>query len=181
MGGREPSGAIADGLLDHFDFLPYAPSGAMGVRRTVFRELGGFADVPFAEDVDFCWRAALAGKQLSSVPGAVVHYRYRPTLRAMFAQARRYGAAQPLLYRRYRDAGMPGRSVRDVCCRVARPRHHARVHEEQAGARDASSSSWASTWAGSRVRSAIGPSTSEVAPDDAEGEVSGYSKPGGGS
>jgi glycosyltransferase involved in cell wall biosynthesis len=107
-------GAIADGLLDHFDFLPYAPSGAMGVRRDVFQELGGFADVPFAEDVDFCWRASLAGKQLSSVPGAVVHYRYRPTLHAMFAQARRYGAAQPLLYRRYRDAGMPGRSPTDV-------------------------------------------------------------------
>ena len=107
-------GAIADGLLDHFDFLPYAPSGAMGVRRAVFQELGGFAEVPFAEDVDFCWRASLAGKQLRSVPEAVVHYRYRPTLRAMFTQARRYGHAQPLLYRRYRHAGMPGRSVRDA-------------------------------------------------------------------
>jgi glycosyltransferase involved in cell wall biosynthesis len=108
-----PSG-IADGLLDHFDFLPYAPSGAMGVRRTVFEQLGGFADVPFAEDVDFCWRAQLAGKRLRAVPQAVVHYRYRPTLRAMFAQAGRYGRAQPLLYRRYRDAGMPGRSIREA-------------------------------------------------------------------
>jgi glycosyltransferase involved in cell wall biosynthesis len=107
-------GAIADGLLDHFDFLPYAPSGAMGVRRTVFEQLGGFGDVPFAEDVDFCWRAQLAGKQVSAVPEAVIHYRYRPTLRAMFTQARRYGGAQALLYRRYRDAGMPGRSFRDA-------------------------------------------------------------------
>jgi hypothetical protein len=32
----------------------------------------------------------------------------------MFAQAGRYGRAQPLLYRRYRDAGMPGRSIREA-------------------------------------------------------------------
>jgi glycosyltransferase involved in cell wall biosynthesis len=107
-------GAVAEGLLDHFDFLPYAPSGALGVRRAAFEQLGGFAEVPFAEDVDFCWRAQLSGKRLRAVPDATVHYRYRPTLGAMFAQAVRYGGAQSLLYRRYRDVGMPGRSVRDA-------------------------------------------------------------------
>ena len=102
--------SLVDGLLDHFDFLPYAPSGALGVRRAVFEELGGFGDFPFADDVDFCWRAQLAGKRVAAVPEAMVHYRYRPNLRAMFGQARRYGQAQARLYRRYRREGMPGRS-----------------------------------------------------------------------
>ena len=103
---------VAEGLFDHFGFLPYAPSCALGIGRAVFGELGGFADVPFAEDVDFCWRAQLAGKRICSVPEALVHYRYRSTLRAIFGQACRYGRAQPLLYRRYRNVGMPGRTLR---------------------------------------------------------------------
>ena len=77
---------VAEGLFDHFGFLPYAPSCALGVGRAVFGELGGFADVPFAEDVDFCWRAQLAGKRICSVPEALVHYRYRSTLRAILAK-----------------------------------------------------------------------------------------------
>jgi glycosyltransferase involved in cell wall biosynthesis len=105
---------VVDGLLDHFDFLPYAPSGGLGVRRTIFEELGGFGGIPYADDVDFCWRAQLAGKQIHSAGDAVVHYRYRASLPAMFGQARRYGEAQAKLYRRYRVAGMPGRSFRDA-------------------------------------------------------------------
>jgi glycosyltransferase involved in cell wall biosynthesis len=102
--------AVVDGLFDHFDFLPYAPTCTLGVRRSAFERLGGFAPVPFAEDVDFSWRAQLAGLVLRPVPEAVVRYRYRQGLRALVGQARRYGAAQALLHRRYRDAGMPGRS-----------------------------------------------------------------------
>ncbi|MEJ7582565.1 MAG: glycosyltransferase family 2 protein [Acidimicrobiales bacterium] len=89
------------------------PSCALGVRRTVFDRLGGFADGD-GEDVDLCWRAQLAGCRLRHVPAATLHYRYRTSLPATFRQARIYGAAHPLLYRRYRDAGMPGRSLREA-------------------------------------------------------------------
>jgi GT2 family glycosyltransferase len=101
------------GLFDHFDFLPYAPSCALGIRREVFDALGGFA-AGDGEDVDLSWRAQLRGYRIGHAPDAVLHYRYRPTVGAMVRQAVVYGTAQPLLYRRFRDDGMPGRALPDA-------------------------------------------------------------------
>ena len=74
--------------------------------------LGGFAgNMDYAEDIDFCWRAQLAGVPIFFVPEAVVRYRYRPSLRSMFRQHRNFGRASVLLYRTYRNQGMPGRAT----------------------------------------------------------------------
>ena len=73
--------------------------------------LSGFVDVPYVEDVDFCWRAQRAGFELRAAPGAVVHYGLRSTLPAIVTQGWRYGRAQPLLHRTYKAQGMPRRSV----------------------------------------------------------------------
>jgi GT2 family glycosyltransferase len=106
------SDAQTDGLQDGFGFLPFGSGGTLGVRREVFDELGGFAaDMYYAEDVDFCWRAQLAGYEIAFVPDAVLRYRYRPSLRAMYRQHRNFGRASALLYRTYRDRGMPRRSA----------------------------------------------------------------------
>jgi glycosyltransferase involved in cell wall biosynthesis len=105
---------VIDGLTDHFGYLPYAAACTLGVRRAVFEEVGGFAEMLFGEDVDFCWRAQLSGRSIRTVPGAEVHYRYRGTLWGMFRQAQGYGRGQPLLFRRYRALGMPGRSWRQT-------------------------------------------------------------------
>jgi hypothetical protein len=79
----------------------------------VFDALDGFAEGD-AEDVDLSWRAQLRGYSIAHAPDAVLHYRYRPTLLAMVRQAITYGVAQPLLYRRFRHAGMPGHRLSTV-------------------------------------------------------------------
>jgi GT2 family glycosyltransferase len=87
-------------------FLPYAPSCNVMVRRATFERLGGWDEaLPYCEDVDFSWRAQLMGARLAFASEAIVHYRYRDSLRGVFTQMRRYKAAEATLYVRYRDAG----------------------------------------------------------------------------
>lgn len=110
-GSRKPF--QTDGLLDVFGFLPFAVGCSLGMSRRAFDLVGGFThDVPFAEDVELCWRLQLAGVPLVFVPDAVLRYRYRDTLRGLYEQTRGYGRGQVALYRKYRSAGMPGRSLR---------------------------------------------------------------------
>jgi len=89
-------------------FLPYAFGANLAVRADDFAALGGFReDLVTADDVEFCWRAQLAGRSLAFAPGAVVHYRYRTELRDMLRQFSVYGSDAVRLYREYRTAGMP--------------------------------------------------------------------------
>jgi GT2 family glycosyltransferase len=107
------SGTQSAALQHGLGFLPFGSGGTLGVQYPVFATLGGFADdMDYAEDVDFCWRAQLSGVPIYFVPDAVVRYRYRPSLRLMFRQHRNFGRASALLYRTYRESGMPGRPTR---------------------------------------------------------------------
>jgi GT2 family glycosyltransferase len=102
-----------DGIGSPFAFLPSAGAGTFGMRRAVFEEVGGFDDtIMEGSDIDLSWRVQLAGYPLQFVPDAVVAYRYRDTMRGIFAQGRAYGIAGPVLYRRYRPQGMPRRPWR---------------------------------------------------------------------
>src|SRR5262245_15868415 len=66
--------------------------------------MGGFDEcLLVSEDMDYCFRAQLAGVTLHFVPGAVVHVRNRETLSALFQQARLWAQYQVLLYKRYRQ------------------------------------------------------------------------------
>ncbi|HLI54345.1 MAG TPA: glycosyltransferase [Acidimicrobiales bacterium] len=53
-----------------------APGGATLVRADLFEELGGFSPLveQYGEDVDFSWRARLAGARLTVVPAARVRH-----------------------------------------------------------------------------------------------------------
>lgn len=95
-------------------FLPYAVGANCAVRRAVWEELGGWneAYVRSGDDVEFSWRAQLAGHTLSYVPEAVVAYRYRPGLKALARQFYVYGRTSPRLYRDFRDRGVPRRALR---------------------------------------------------------------------
>jgi GT2 family glycosyltransferase len=87
-------------------YLPYAGSNALGVRKRLHDALGGFderLDVLF--DMDYCIRAQLFGAELVFVPEAVVHYRYRADLRAIFRQSRLYADKVALVQRRYKAKG----------------------------------------------------------------------------
>jgi glycosyltransferase involved in cell wall biosynthesis len=88
------------------EFLPYATSGNMLVRRALFMELGGWDEqLSYCEDVEFSWRAQLRGQSLVFAPEAVMQYRYRPSTRALFHQVRRYKAAEVGLFVLYRSVG----------------------------------------------------------------------------
>jgi GT2 family glycosyltransferase len=87
--------------------FPFAHGCNVGVRREVFERVGGFDEtLPPSEDVDLGLRMHLAGVTLAFEPGALVHYRYRTTLPALFRQSRAYAAARPELFRRARAAGL---------------------------------------------------------------------------
>lgn len=98
-----------------YGFLPGAAGCGLGVRRSAYEAVGGVHhDVGVADDIDLCWRLHLAGFPLTFVSEAVVHYRYRSTLSTIYRQAVGYGEAGPLLYRKYRNMGMPRTSARSV-------------------------------------------------------------------
>lgn len=94
-------------------FKPYALSSNMGVWRSAFEEVGGFPedmDVPgnaAGEDLAVSWRLQLAGYPLHFEPRAVVSYRHRQDLRALWRQHVGYGYAEAVLYHRFRQHGLP--------------------------------------------------------------------------
>ncbi|PYN61228.1 MAG: glycosyl transferase family 2 [Candidatus Rokuibacteriota bacterium] len=101
-----------EGFRNFYDFLPHAGGTRIGVRRPIFESAGGFDEnLLGGEDVDFCWRVQLAGIPLNLVPEGTVRVQYPESLRRIYRQARLSGRTDSLLYRRYRGAGMPGRSI----------------------------------------------------------------------
>ena len=120
---REAHGSPWEGILMYFDFLP-GTGVNIGVRREVFDAIGGF-DPSFtgSQDVVFSWRAQQCGYSIHFVPEAVYRYRYRSSLAGLYRQTRNWGYSNVLLYRTFREAGMPGRplsvAVREWCGAVA--------------------------------------------------------------
>jgi glycosyltransferase involved in cell wall biosynthesis len=92
-------------------FLPFA-GGGIGVSREAFETVGGFSEeLSGAEDIAFSWDVQLTGVPLHFVPEALLHYRHRSSLGGLYRQTRKWGRVLPLLYQRYRDAGMPGKPL----------------------------------------------------------------------
>jgi GT2 family glycosyltransferase len=105
----------------YLDFLPFAIGCNTGVRRSAFDAVGGFSeDFARSQDVEFSWRLQVHGYPLHDVPEAVVHYRYRDSLRGIFWQTVAYGREHPRLFLRYRAHGMPRPSFWDWLRRVRR-------------------------------------------------------------
>jgi glycosyltransferase involved in cell wall biosynthesis len=107
----------AGGLPSALSFRPYATSANLGVRAEVLRALGGWNEnfVRGGTEVEFCWRAQLAGYRLGYAPDAVMQYRYRATRWAFTYQLYRYGRAEAQLFRTFRDRGAPRPSVYRAC------------------------------------------------------------------
>lgn len=93
--------------LQKSSYLPYASSCNLGVKRSIHNAVGGFDETMLRlEDTDYCWRIQLAGTKLHFVPDAVVHYRLRHTIAALYHQGRLTGKYKVLLYKKYRALGM---------------------------------------------------------------------------
>lgn len=89
------------------DPIPWAYGCTLGVRRTAFERLGGFAEdlgVLAGEDVDFCWRAYANRVALTFVEEAILHYRYPATLGGFFRQGLTYGFAGVMVEARHQRA-----------------------------------------------------------------------------
>ncbi len=83
--------------LDKF----YPRSFNMGVRTAVYRELGGFSDMRFGEDIDFSIRIFLVGWRGRLLPEAWVWHKRRTDLRKFFKQVHNSGIARIHLTKRH--------------------------------------------------------------------------------
>jgi glycosyltransferase involved in cell wall biosynthesis len=92
----------------HLGFLPYAGGTNFIVDRAAFEREGGFDERRrTGEDVDLSWRLQLAGISLRPVPEAQVAVRCRDDARSVLRQYYRYGHDDVVLYREFRDRGVP--------------------------------------------------------------------------
>jgi GT2 family glycosyltransferase len=99
-------------LSDHFGVLPSA-GGSVGITRSAFESAGGFPD-DFARmyDIALSWEVQFAGTTLHYVPDAVYRVRYRSSLLDLYRQGLAEASCAPLLYKRYRGAGMKRRTIK---------------------------------------------------------------------
>jgi glycosyltransferase involved in cell wall biosynthesis len=100
------SKSLPSGMLNH---LPFAVGANVGVTRACFEAIDGWGEeyICGGDDVDFSWRAQQAGFRLGMAAGAVIDYRYRAGLSALYRQFLGYGLADPLVYLNHRSRGMP--------------------------------------------------------------------------
>ena len=113
---REAQGAPWDGrLIVFFGFMP-ATGINIGIRRRLFEASGGFPEeFPASQDIAFSWRAQLnTGVTIRFVPEAVYKYRYRESLWALYRQTVNWGRSNALLFRTFRNEGMPARPVKQA-------------------------------------------------------------------
>lgn len=102
-----PLGSLAF-VFDDPEFLPSASGCNLGAWRTAFEAVDGF-DPTFVvgQDIDFSWRAQLAGFTIGFAPKAVVAYRLRSSRRGLLRQMRGYGRGETKAFYRYRRFGAP--------------------------------------------------------------------------
>lgn len=124
-----------------FGRAPVPVGNNSGVWTEIFREVGGF-DAEFSEfgsgeEVDFFWRAQLAGHEVRYVPGAIMHVRHRNSLKTLARQAYRYGLSSAVLFRRFRHLGLPrtsGLGTLGAMTRIVRGIPKAIVSQRRRGA-----------------------------------------------
>lgn len=82
----------------------YPRSFNMGIRRDVYRELGGFSRMRFGEDIDFSIRIFKAGHACRLFPGAWVWHKRRTDFHKFFRQVYNSGIARINLYKKYPES-----------------------------------------------------------------------------
>ncbi len=93
LGSRERSGSSGD---DTF----YLPSCNLLVRRTLFKNVGGFKEsMHVGEDVDLTWRLRDAGWTISYQPLGRVCHEHRSTVRSFMSRRFDYGTSEGMLQR----------------------------------------------------------------------------------
>ncbi len=99
-------------------FLPYVIGCNLAVSREAFEAINGYSEQFLSNgDVDLAWRLQLHGYTIHDAP-ALVHYRYRDTLKALWKQYVKYGYYNTLVYRHFASYGMPRSSTRRAILRL---------------------------------------------------------------
>jgi glycosyltransferase involved in cell wall biosynthesis len=89
-------------------FLPSVSGGNCGMWSDVARDLGWNPAFAYGSaDIEFSWRAQMAGYRVAHAPDAVLHHRHRPTLAGLARQWFSFGLSGPQLYSEFRSVGMP--------------------------------------------------------------------------
>lgn len=85
-----------------YPYLKFAWGCTFGFRRQVYEQLGGFnSDFSYVFDAEYCWRAQREGFDIQLIQSAVMHYRLRHELKALFRQKRSWGEEFRILMRCY--------------------------------------------------------------------------------
>jgi glycosyltransferase involved in cell wall biosynthesis len=96
-----------DSLPVALGFRPYVLSGNCGIWRSVLEDVGGWnEEYKGCTDVELSWRVQFAGYRLGFAPDAVVHYRFRASLKGLARQFTRIGIAEVRLYRDFHQRGL---------------------------------------------------------------------------
>jgi glycosyltransferase involved in cell wall biosynthesis len=86
--------------------FPCVRGNNYGVRAEVWDRIGPLNEGYFpVADIEFSMRCWRNGIQIVGLPDAVVHYRYRSSVRDLWRQGWKYGAGRPRIARELRDAG----------------------------------------------------------------------------
>ncbi|HEV2583717.1 MAG TPA: mycofactocin biosynthesis glycosyltransferase MftF [Ktedonobacteraceae bacterium] len=91
--GAQPQRVTFDGPLT------YLPTANLLVRREALRKIGGFALMPFGEDVDVCRRLLLEGAHILYLPQSIVLHEYRTSLPAFLHTRVSYASSEAVLQR----------------------------------------------------------------------------------
>ena len=82
----------------------YPRSFNMGIRREVYKALGGFSKMRFGEDIDFSIRIFRNEYACRLFPDAWVYHKRRTDLKKFFKQVHNSGIARINLYKKYPDS-----------------------------------------------------------------------------
>lgn len=82
--------------------LPFAVGATIGFSRTLWETIGGFdVEIGHLWDIDYSWRAQLAGFELKFVPAAIMNYRQRTTFISRYKQGKMYGFSSSKITAKY--------------------------------------------------------------------------------
>ncbi|WP_084108538.1 glycosyltransferase [Knoellia aerolata] len=98
--------SIEEPVGSFFGIFPCIRGAGWAIRRTTWDSVGGMNESFHAgQDIEYSFRCWNAGYEIVGLPGALVHYRYRQSPRALWRQGLAYGSNRPRIVKLLRDAG----------------------------------------------------------------------------
>jgi glycosyltransferase involved in cell wall biosynthesis len=94
------TGGIRGGKKDTLEKF-HPRSFNMGIKADVYKDLGGFSDMRYGEDIDFSIRIFEAGYSVRLFPNAFVYHKRRTNIRKFYLQVFHSGEARIVLWKKH--------------------------------------------------------------------------------